>query len=227
MKDDFFDLLSKKEELDPELVDYIRPTSLGEMVNHPLVQEIFYRPQINAFLNRRLKAKKEALAIAEEQKDWHQAIFLHERPYRFNALFEDYQYSMNDEAYWSAVGEVWTDSENIWQNYHGWLDLWENERTHRECVMDDTEWKLFDELPETLTIYRGIHGDGLKYGDKIGLAWTLDKAKAKWFADRYHHPKKRVLSATIAKKDVFAYFIGRNENEVVVKPSAVNFLKKR
>jgi hypothetical protein len=132
---------------------------------------------------------------------------------------------MTDTEFWKCVGMVWIDSENLWQNYDTWLELWECGRPQRWRCMDKEEWQALKYLSNELEIFRGVHGEGLK-SDDLGMSWTLDKKKAEWFASRYnnHHigkGKGKVLQGTIRKKNVFAYFTGRNENEVVVDPCAI------
>jgi hypothetical protein len=47
------------------------------------------------------------------------------------------------------------------------------------------------------------------------LSWTLDKNQAKWFANRFEKDGV-VLEKRISKKNIVAYFNGRNEEEVIV-----------
>jgi hypothetical protein len=52
-----------------------------------------------------------------------------------------------------------------------------------------------------------------------GLSWTLDREKAQWSANRWLCVKRRrpILLQTVARKrDVVAYFAGRNEQKIVV-----------
>lgn len=55
-----------------------------------------------------------------------------------------------------------------------------------------------------------------------GLSWTLSRDKAIWFAHRLGYGVMRSLpfiaEATIQKKDCFAYFSDRDEQEVVIDP---------
>jgi hypothetical protein len=48
------------------------------------------------------------------------------------------------------------------------------------------------------------------------LSWTTDKEKAEWFARRFAIATQPLLvRGTVAKKDVMAVFLGREESEVV------------
>src|ERR1700720_120677 len=55
-----------------------------------------------------------------------------------------------------------------------------------------------------------------------GLAWTMDQSKAEWFAGRFpYRGPPFVASGWVFKRDVFAYFIGRQESEIVVSPNSI------
>lgn len=83
----------------------------------------------------------------------------------------------------------------------------------KEYVMDQEELKIYNSLPNEITIYRGVE-DNKKNGVKA-LSWTLNKDKAKWFATRYED-KGIMFTAKIKKEDVLAYFNSRKEEEVVI-----------
>ncbi len=53
-----------------------------------------------------------------------------------------------------------------------------------------------------------------------GLAWTLDRRRAEWFARRFAlHGEPRVYTVTLDAAEILGYFVGRNEGEVVVDPT--------
>jgi hypothetical protein len=78
-----------------------------------------------------------------------------------------------------------------------------------------------DPLPEgdPLTVYRGVAGDGT-WRKVRGLSWTLDPDLACWFACRREDlVNPAVMVATIRRSSVWFYSNGRDEQEVVVRPS--------
>ena len=83
----------------------------------------------------------------------------------------------------------------------------------KEYVMNQEELKLYDSLPDEITIYRGVEKN--KKNSTKALSWTLNKDKAKWFATRYED-KGIMFTAKIKKEDVLAYFNSRKEEEVVI-----------
>src|SRR5206468_336994 len=176
------------EPLDPEFAEWMEDGPFGPAIKHPLVYD--FTPQIGGLPNRQLRYKKKALARATEEKDWHTVVFLHERPWRADALINivhEHGEEIADADYWKLVGSVWIDSENIWQNTLEWDALLGSERGDREAIMaaDDEDeapdLAMYRALPETVTVYRGAT-DGL---NEEGLSWTTDRAKAVWFAKRF------------------------------------------
>jgi hypothetical protein len=77
--------------------------------------------------------------------------------------------------------------------------------------MDSEELKILDNLPKSVTIYRGCQKDV----NENGISWTLDKDRAEWFATRFKQ-EGLVLEKTILKRDIIAVFTGRSESEVVI-----------
>ena len=68
--------------------------------------------------------------------------------------------------------------------------------------------------PEGLTIYRGCHP---QY--RLGLSWTTDQVKARWFAQRFGSIiNTQLYRAQVSGRRILAMFGGRKEAEVVVNP---------
>lgn len=81
---------------------------------------------------------------------------------------------------------------------------------NKKYLMSEEEYQRYEELPEQITVYRGV-SEGRK---KLGLSWTTDYSKALWFANRFGNGY--LLSANINKKHALAYLLSRGEKEVVV-----------
>ncbi len=84
-----------------------------------------------------------------------------------------------------------------------------------KALMDAEEYAQFQQLPDTVTIYRGVTSFNAKRVK--ALSWTLNKDTAEWFANRFGE-KGAVYQAQIKKEHIFALFNGRNESEVIVDP---------
>lgn len=217
------DLLDRfaPEELDPELEAYLEESDeFGwTMIRHPLVYSVIHTDQLNKQVNKMLKYKKEALERALQEENWHTYVYLHERAYRIDAFIE-IEDVLPDETYWELLGQIWTDSENIYQNEEQWRDLLTSPRPGHEAMMSDDEKTALAEDPaDEFPIYRGF----IREGREQGLSWSTNSITAKWFARRLAQDgdTPRLATGTVSKADVIAFFDGRSETEIVVLPENV------
>lgn len=198
--------------LHEDLVPYLDEGEEFLSLRHPLVYQVPY--WLPGMANDQYAAKQAAMDAAMRKKDFSSIIWLHERPYRIDALKSLANgCHVSNTKWWSLVGDVWTDSENIHQNLEDWEAIWSTSRPNRQAAMDKEEKAALRALPDQLTVFRGamdpLNGEG--------MSWTLDAAKALWFAKRFKREGKPVvITARMLKSDVLAYFMGRNESEIVV-----------
>lgn len=211
--------MAQPEDLHPDLVPYVMTTKMGfPMLNHPLVQNLMHSDMMNRMMNLRYAQKIESLKKALENKDFISVIFIHERPYRLDA-FVQYNHLFGDK-YWKILGAVWVDTMNSWQSHDVWEMLWEHDPHNREQCMDEDERKFYAKLPKKIIAYRGVG-----YEDNVnGFSWTLDIKVARKFS-RMTTKSGAVYRAEITKKNIFAYFSGRNESEIVVRPGTFQVRK--
>lgn len=209
------------EPLLPELEPYvIEDGPLGPMLKHPLVFELALN--MPGMVNERYRHKNAAAEKAAAEDDWSTYVFLHERPYRFNALeFADVFGTCPPQEFWQLVADVWTDSENVWQNAEAWRDLLERAGAdERRWMMDEEEADALAVMPDEITVWRGcIAGQ-----NEDGFSWTIDREKAEWFAKRFASAQRgegRVIEGRVKRVDVIAHFTGRGESEIVVLPENV------
>jgi hypothetical protein len=217
------------EDLHPDLVPHVSERGTFMVLSHPLVLYVMYTPALNKIINRSYAVKKAAVEDAIKSETWNTYVFLHERPYRFDALQEVMNlagwWDLYDEPeLWKLIGSVWTDSENIWQQLEQWREIWQIDcsPSSRAHAMDEDEQATLAALPETFTVWRGATHKGVA----DGLSWTPDKAKAIWFARRYAHPVEHpshLAEGTVSKSDVLACF--SRENETVILPEFIRDIK--
>lgn len=205
------------EELHPELARYIVQLTYFEAIQHPLVYSVPYNAMMNKMVNMRFEQVKKSLAQALEKGDYEKAVWLHERPHRFDAFLQ-FMCEFTPEKYWKVLGSIWTDTENAFQNQDMWLEVWQCDLSHRDKCMSEHELEFYKNLPEKIVAYRGTEKN------HHGLSWTLDKKRAEFFSRRYTK-NGFVLEATIDKSNVLAYFSGRNESEIVVVPKTFKMKK--
>jgi hypothetical protein len=89
----------------------------------------------------------------------------------------------------------------------------------RRHLMNDAELEFFSALPDSITLYRGSGNNVTPNRAARGMSWTLDLEKAQWFAQR--DGDGFCLKAQVPKRNAFAYFDGRDEQEVVVRYASV------
>jgi hypothetical protein len=206
------ELLIRQEDLLPELQACVITDSPVSMVHHPLVvSELFSNACVNDQYRQNFQIAKEA----RESRDWLKYILIHERPYRLK-IFRKIADQLTDAEYWELLGGVYIDSENL--RRHGTIlhKLLTSNRPHREQMMNGRERAHFRKLSARITIYRGY-----AHRNAAGWSWTLDKAKAVWFARRTLAGKPQLATGKVKKKDVIAYFSRRKEKEIVVDPKKV------
>jgi hypothetical protein len=180
------------------------------MLRHPLIYYVPYSPMFNALINKQYTYKKESLEKSLKNKNYSSYVFIHERPYRFNA-FKKIQNLLTDEEYWDLLNNIWTDSENIWQNIKEWKILLSNRPKTKHLFMSADDKKAFNKLPDTITVYRGY----VPRKNKSGLSYTIDKQRAEWFAKRFHKNGK-VIEKVVKKSEVFGYTNARGEQEIII-----------
>ena len=81
-------------------------------------------------------------------------------------------------------------------------------------------------LPETVTVYRGEGDKSTPY--QKAPSWTLSPNVALFFALRLQEQgqeKSRFIQATVKKDDILAYIQDREEEEILIKPGAIELVK--
>lgn len=208
-------LMTRKEQLCSELLPYVedRPV-LGKILHHPLIVEFPINLECCAAVNVRFNEKNRMLQEAEDTEDWRTYIWLHERPYRIQALYF-IEAEIGNKEFWELFADVWMDTENQFQYYNQLEELLKSGRPDKEFLMSEEEREFLKALPETgIQIYRGFHIPEKRFG----MSWTLDLEKAKWFAKRLPRASDtpEVIAGLVDKKFIHAYFDGRNESEILV-----------
>jgi hypothetical protein len=202
------EIIDRKEDLHPDLKERLVPGPFGQMIQHPLIQEIFYTPNLNALYNQQYQHKTAALNKCLDEKNYHSYVFYHERPYRLLA-FTQIATLCQPRQYWELLSSIWIDSENIWQNIKDWKQFLSANIPQKEYFMSEEDRATFNALPDKLTIHRGY--------DKSphGLSYSLSRTTATWFANRFNRNGK-IKTITIDKSKVFAYLNSRNEKEIII-----------
>jgi hypothetical protein len=200
------------EALHPDLEPYVEDGPLGKQLRHPLVYQVPLL--INGHANQMYEHKLRQLERAEAENNYPLLVYLYERPYRLQALVDLFlQKEIPDEKYWELLGDVFTDTENAWQNKSTWQMLFASDRPFRFAMMRPEDVAAFEALPDVVTIYRGCN-----YANKNGLSWSLSEETAQFFADRFYKNDNTgmILEAQVKKSDVIALLNHRNEQEILL-----------
>lgn len=144
-------------------------------------------------------------------------------PFIYDMILDDYKLTwfqlckdyMSREDFAYYLKHSWLDEED--PNQDPTVDREEVLRYFRQAdkhyLMNPSDLAYYQNLPSTLTIYRGVSPHRAKYG----LSWTADQDMAMWFKKRYENSSQgQLLTAVISKKHVLAYIDERNEHELIV-----------
>lgn len=224
-------------ELHPTLKPWLISTDIGRVIlEHPICRDTFYEPGKNAMINVQYLARQDAVAdflfqvgagYVQQPEDWGYFLDMYATPHRLNIL-EAMAPSMDSRSYWYCLAYVWMEIENHHQLHKVIPRAW-FQSGHGEPIMDalmtPDELRVFNALPnEPITVYRGY-----TYPEaKRGWSWSFSPAVAWRFARAFasispHEPK--VIEAQVSKRDILAFFDGRNEREAVIEPSKPTRLK--
>jgi len=234
----FEELMAKEEDLHKDLIDHIDHDSpMGEFLRHPLVVTP-YIPQMNAYYNHLYLGKRKEADKALKKKEWHQWVWLHERPFRLDSfLFICSDLPANE--YWELLREIWVDTEGPSVNQDIWLELFTRPYPKRRKMMTGKERRTLSQASKSgeLNIYRGFVTNvetEEDYEEDIdregGISWTLDYSQAEWFARRFlvkGNGVGMVAEAICKPKDVIGYFESRGEREIVIDPSKIRILRSQ
>ena len=153
-----------------------------------------------------------------------QIFIMLNKPYYLTFLKYAQPY-LSDKDFAVILASAWTGSENPHDDCNvskkDFLQMFHKAKS--ELLMDEDEFKVFTELPDTITVFRGVTDFNKK--NYKGLAWSRELRVAEWFAGRFGC-HGTVYRATIDKQYVLAYFAGRNEAEVVVDPRHLKNVQK-
>lgn len=194
--------------------------TFGFIIHHPFFQNSVYAVNTNDGLRVLNLTDREELSIARNEvknlidRTMTVADFLMlvTKPY-LPAFFKFASGYMSEKDYSMFLAEMWITVEfpNYDKNISALQFVKLFKKANKKFLMTEEDLKYYDDLPETITVYRGVgHGANVH-----ALSWTTDIEKAKWFSQRWSEDGA-VYSAEIDKKDILAYFSTRGESEVVV-----------
>ena len=175
----------------------------------------------------KINYKQELLNEAINQENWDEVYMLLSKPYRLSWLEENYDLITDEKAYYEFLKDAYVDSEFPMSGFYEYEDLlklfWH--KNYPKLMMDKDELAFYNQLPNELTIWRGIRVEDELDEENIGFSFTLDKEKAEWFAKRFSQDGRgtpMLIEAKVKKDKILSVFLNRGEEEVLVSPDNIN-----
>lgn len=194
------------EPLREELREYVEVCGGVPFLRHPFCNESIADLKrcgwIHDYYDSRV-AKYDACFEAHDYEGCLNCIDIYFQP---EWLAKDAEF-LPDDLYWALLGIVYQ-RQKVTLHYRDLFDeMFRSDRPSREMLMSEDERATLERLPKRLRVYRG-YGDEDLYAD--GVAWTLDRRQAIWWAHWGSESDDwvRVASGTISKDRIWAYFDG-------------------
>ena len=160
--------------------------------------------------------RKEKIRQINEARTPHEISFMITKSYSLAFLKYAAPHLSNQELS-EMLSNVWvrTESPNNDPNMSKNRLLSLFKKAEPQFLMDKDEYEAFQNLEDTVTVYRGVTSHNAK--NIRALSWTLSYDTADWFAHRFGEDGT-VYEAQIDREHIYAYFNRRNEHEVIVDP---------
>lgn len=228
--DNLAELFGRDEELHDDLKPHVHAHEGMTWLHHPLIIMPFFAPPMHALANRSYLEKKAKRDAALAKKDWSTVLALTERPYRWTTFHEVWEDISDRKEYWELVSWLLTDTENQWEVQDEIVlalidpprgEFLEYRPIH---IMDQDERDELDAMEDRINVFRGC-----QERNRDGVSWTIDPAKAVWFAKRFCRGNDRPLLRIgyVDKHKVIAYLKSRNESEIVCLPEDVEVVEEK
>lgn len=142
-----------------------------------------------------------------------------DKPERLKAFGEVCD-KLSDRFYWTLFAELYRRNESLYRDQDLLRRLILSNRPHKGFLMSHEEYQTFNHLPRNLTIFRGGWLDNI-----LGWSWTLDRGKAKWYANRCPYDGQPLVNkGRVERGLVEAYFGSEGHDEIVVPPERVRIV---
>lgn len=92
----------------------------------------------------------------------------------------------------------------------------------KESLMDNEDYTVYNNLPDKVTVYRGVQ----EKDHAKGFNWSLSKEVATRFATDIAYKKEGIVcETTVDRKDIIAYTDQRNEKEIILDYKKLDNIK--
>lgn len=196
----------------------IEPTKIDFIASHPFTSSWFSYIDgegiVDLHDNEVADRWRKEIKKTIQKLDLKGIFFLLNKPYILNFLKFTEKY-LSDEDLGTILSIFWQTIEQISldNSISGTHIVKIFKRASKETLMNEDERKIFNSLPEQVTVYRGV--TSYNKNKKKAFSWTTDKEIAEWFANRYNTGTGEVWTLTVPKERILCAFEGR-EKEVIV-----------
>ena len=182
------------------------------VIHHPFCNQLILDLERCALIHERIDELTAKADACFEAHDYEGYIYSLARVFRPEWLAKD-AHLIPDDRYWTILSRIYWRLQFTYSNFDLFHQLFRADRPGRENLMEPDERDVLARLPDVLTVYRGYASeddDEQDFAD--GIAWTLDRRRAVWFANRHREPEiaHRLITGKVLKKDVWGYFDGRD-----------------
>lgn len=205
------------EPLRRELHKYLDETPVGTFIRHPFCNNMVLDLEYCSRIHQQIDERAARADKCFENQGWEGYLACVEVSLQ-PEWFDRDKDLFPDEQYWRVLGGVYQTQKFNHTRRDLFDELFRSERPGREYLMDEEEREIFVRLPEEFVVYRGYSDDDWEgYAD--GIAWTLDRRQAVWYANWNREDENvRVIWAKVRKADVWAYFRG---GDILLPPEKV------
>lgn len=207
--------------LTKEMIEHVVPCPIfGWQLRHPLMIEQFLSPEVNERWATNFTMRQQILNKYLENREFNKAIFLCERPFRFNEYLRHVHGQTDKEEQADLLLKVWIDSESPYVNREYW----------EECFLQLKDTQVLKDTLKSLTfpitVYRGFSVDEHCDVSDVAMSpsWTTSKDVAKMFAGMKRVTSgKQYIASTVLFDDslVYAFTDEREEKELILSLEVV------
>ena len=139
---------------------------------------------------------------------------------RFQKFYDLREKFINKGIYWETLSYHYPLCKNTYRFNKEIKEVFTADVPGKEALMTNEVKGFINNLPETITIYRGMTLEEEECGN-YGVSWTLNKKVAEKFAYNYlynydtRNKKRIVKEIEINKSNIITYFNDRNEEEII------------
>ena len=159
---------------------------------------------------------------AIDKSDINRISYLINKPFLLT-WFKFINYYLSEKDYAELLSYIWVTQENpncdVNVSINEVIQFFK--KANKKLLMNKEDYSIYNNLPKEFEVYRGVSpGRNLN-----GISYTTNRKKAEWFMHRFEKENKKgkLLKATIKKENVLAYFNTRDEEEIVVDITSINW----